>query len=48
MGNSLDKSMDIGAIKTPVQLKTIGILYSKTQGMKVACFQPSWECQKDG
>ena len=48
VGNSLDKSIDIGAIVAPVQLKTIEELVQ--QGVDEGCklWQPSWACPKDG
>lgn len=48
VGNSLDKSIDIGAIVAPVQLKTIEDLVQ--QGVDEGCtlWQPSWACPKDG
>lgn len=48
VGNSLDKSVDIGAIVAPVQLKTIEELVQK--GIDEGCelWQPSWACPKEG
>ena len=48
VGNSLDKSIDIGAIVAPVQLKTIEELVQKgvDEGCKI--WQPSWACPKEG
>ena len=48
VGNSLDKSIDIGAIVAPVQLKVIEDLVQ--QGVDEGCtlWQPSWACPKDG
>ena len=44
VGNSLDKSIDIGAIVAPVQLKTIED--PCTTGVDEGCtlWQPSWAC----
>ncbi len=48
VGNSLDKSVDIGAIVSPMQLKTIQTLVE--QGVKEGgeLWQPSWACPTDG
>lgn len=48
MGNPLDKSIDIGAIIAPIQLKTIDNLVNK--GVEEGCtlWQPSWDCPKNG
>lgn len=48
VGNSLDKSIDIGAIVAPVQLKAIEELVN--QGVEEGCslWQPSWACPEDG
>ncbi|MCB0375516.1 MAG: aldehyde dehydrogenase family protein, partial [Sinomicrobium sp.] len=48
VGNSLDKSIDIGAIVAPVQLKVIEDLVQ--QGVNEGCtlWQPSWACPQDG
>ena len=48
VGNSLDKSIDIGAIIAPVQLKTIQELVQQGKDEGNICWQPSWECPKDG
>jgi len=48
VGNPLDKSIDIGAIVAPVQMKTIDELVNK--GVEEGCslWQPSWDCPKEG
>ena len=48
VGNALDKSIDIGAIVAPVQLKTIEDLVQ--QGVNEGCklWQPSWATPKEG
>jgi aldehyde dehydrogenase (NAD+) len=48
LGNSLDKSVDMGAIVSPVQLKTIEKLVKigVKEGGKL--WQPSWACPQDG
>jgi aldehyde dehydrogenase (NAD+) len=48
VGNSLDKSIDIGAIVAPVQLKTIQDLVQQGKDEGNTCWQPSWECPKEG
>lgn len=48
VGNSLDKSVDIGAIVAPIQLKTIEELVKKGVEEGGTLWQPSWECPKDG
>ncbi len=48
VGNSLDKSIDIGAIVAPVQLKTIQELVQQGKDEGNTCWQPSWECPKEG
>jgi aldehyde dehydrogenase (NAD+) len=48
VGNSLDKSIDIGAIVAPVQLKTIQDLVQQGKDEGNTCWQPTWECPKDG
>ena len=48
MGNALDKSIDIGAIVAPVQLKTIEELVATGVKEGGEMFQPSWECPTDG
>lgn len=48
VGDSLDKSIDIGAIIAPVQLQTITNLVNKgiEEGGKI--WQPAWSCPTDG
>ncbi len=48
VGDSLDKSIDIGAIIAPVQLQAITNLVSKgiEEGGKI--WQPAWSCPTDG
>jgi len=48
VGNPLDKSIDIGAIVAPVQLKKINHLVKKAQKEGNTLWQPSWSCPKDG
>jgi len=48
VGNSLDKSIDIGAIVAPVQLKTIEELVKKGVDEGGSMWQPSWACPTDG
>lgn len=48
MGNALDKSIDIGAIVAPVQLKTIDELVQAGVKEGAELWQPSWECPTDG
>ncbi|MDH5475965.1 MAG: aldehyde dehydrogenase family protein, partial [Cyclobacteriaceae bacterium] len=48
VGNPLDKSIDIGAIVAPVQIKTIDELVNKGVEEGCALWQPSWECPKEG
>ena len=48
VGNSLDKSIDIGAIVAPVQLKTIEKLVKKGIEENGNIWQPSWSCPVDG
>ncbi len=48
VGNSLDKSIDIGAIVAPVQLKTIEELVKKGVEEGGTLWQPSWACPKEG
>jgi aldehyde dehydrogenase (NAD+) len=48
MGNALDKSIDIGAIIAPIQLKAIEELVATGVKEGGDLFQPSWECPKDG
>ena len=48
VGNPLDKSIDIGAIVAPIQLKKIDkiVQQGKKDGAKL--WQPSWSCPKNG
>lgn len=48
IGNSLDKAVDIGAIVSPVQLKTIEDLVQKGVDEGGKLWQPTWACPKDG
>ncbi len=48
IGNALDKSIDIGAIVAPVQLKTIEELVQKGVDEGAELWQPSWECPSEG
>lgn len=48
VGNSLDKSIDIGAIVAPVQLKVIEDLVQQGVAEGSTLWQPSWSCPKDG
>ena len=48
IGNALDKSIDIGAIVAPVQLKTIEDLVATGVKEGADLWQPSWECPSDG
>ncbi len=48
VGNSLDKSVDIGAIVAPVQLKTIDKLVKQGIAEGGDIWQPSWSCPQDG
>ena len=48
MGNALDKSIDIGAIVAPVQLKTIDELVQAGVKEGAKLWQPAWECPTDG
>lgn len=48
VGNSLDKSVDIGAIISPQQLKTIEEMVKKGVDEGGELFQPSWACPTDG
>lgn len=47
-GNALDKSIDIGAIVAPVQLKRIEQLVAQGVREGATCYQPSWSAPKDG
>ncbi len=48
IGNSLDKTIDIGAIVAPVQLKVIEDLVQQGVDEGSKLWQPSWACPKDG
>jgi len=48
VGNSLDKSIDIGAIVAPVQLKVIEDLVKQGVAEGSQMWQPSWACPTDG
>ena len=48
VGNPLDKSIDIGAIVAPVQLKKIRQIVNKGKKEGSKLWQPSWACPKDG
>ena len=48
VGNPLDKSIDIGAIVAPVQLKKIDNLVKKGVKEGAKLWQPSWSCPKEG
>lgn len=48
IGNPLDKSIDIGAIVSPVQLQTIQDLVQKGLDEGGTLWQPSWSCPEDG
>ncbi len=48
VGNSLDKSVDIGAIIAPVQLEAIDMLVKKGIAEGGNIWQPSWSCPQDG
>ena len=48
IGNPLDKSIDIGAIVAPVQLKKIRQIVNKGKKEGSKLWQPSWACPKDG
>lgn len=48
VGNPLDKSIDIGAIVAPVQLKKIDSLVKKGVKEGAKLWQPSWSCPKEG
>ncbi len=48
IGDALDKSIDIGAIIAPVQLKTIEELVQQGVEEGSTLWQPSWSCPKDG
>ncbi len=48
IGNPLDKSIDIGAIVAPVQLKKIKQIVKKGEKEGSSLWQPKWACPKDG
>ncbi len=48
VGDPLDKSIDIGAIVAPVQLKKINSLVNKAQKDGNKLWQPSWSCPTNG
>ncbi len=48
LGDPLDKSVDMGAIVAPVQLKTIEKLVKAGQKEGAEMWQPSWAVPKDG
>ena len=48
VGNPLDKSIDIGAIVAPVQLKKIQSIVKKGKKEGSELWQPSWACPTDG
>ncbi len=48
VGDPLDKSIDIGAIIAPVQLKKINSLVNKAQKDGNKLWQPSWSCPTNG
>lgn len=48
VGNSLDKSIDLGAIVAPVQLKVIQDLVKQGVDEGSQMWQPSWACPTDG
>ena len=48
IGNPLDKSIDIGAIVAPVQLKKINKLVNKGKKEGAKLWQPSWSCPTEG
>ena len=48
VGNPLDKSIDIGAIVAPVQLKKIDKLVKTGKREGAELWQPSWSCPKEG
>ncbi len=48
VGNPLDKSIDIGAIVAPVQLKKIDQLVKQGKKDGAHLWQPSWSCPTDG
>tara|TARA_B100001121_G_scaffold310586_1_gene342896 strand:+ start:2029 stop:4389 length:2361 start_codon:yes stop_codon:yes gene_type:complete len=48
VGDPLDKSIDIGAIVAPVQLKKINSLVNRAQKDGNKLWQPSWSCPTNG
>ncbi len=48
VGDPLDKSIDIGAIVAPIQLKKINSLVNKAQKDGNKLWQPSWSCPTNG
>ena len=48
VGNPLDKSIDIGAIIAPVQLRKINSLVKRGVKEGAKLWQPSWSCPKEG
>ena len=48
VGNPLDKSIDIGAIVAPVQLKKIKQIVKHGEKEGSSLWQPSWACPKEG
>ncbi len=48
VGNPLDKSIDIGAIVAPIQLKKIKKIVEKGKKEGSKLWQPKWACPKDG
>ena len=48
VGDPLDKSIDIGAIVAPVQLKKINSLVNKAKKDGNKLWQPSWSCPTNG
>jgi aldehyde dehydrogenase (NAD+) len=48
VGSPLDKSVDIGAIVAPVQLKRIEELVKQGVDEGATCWQPSWSLPKEG
>jgi len=48
VGNPLDKSIDIGAIVAPVQLKKIQSIVKKGEKEGSKLWQPSWTCPTEG
>ena len=48
VGNPLDKSIDIGAIVAPVQLKKIQSIVKKGEKEGSKLWQPSWACPIEG